>query len=73
MAVCRVTGRRTRRGNTVSHANNRTRRWLKANIQKVRVILPSGQIKRVYVSAKAIRSGKIQKAPVRPKITAQGE
>lgn len=65
MAVCSVTGKRSQVGNNVSHANNKTKRRLNANLQKIRVILPSGQIKRVWVSTKAIKSGKIRKAPVR--------
>ena len=65
MAKCSVTGKRARTGNNVSHANNRTRRWLKPNLQKIKVVLPSGEIKRVYASTKAIKSGKIRKAPVR--------
>ena len=32
------------------------------NLQRVRVKLPSGQVKRLWVSAKAIKAGKIEKA-----------
>jgi len=65
MAVCKVTGKRARTGNNVSHANNKTKRWLKPNLQKIRIVLPSGEVKREWVSTKAIKSGKIRKAPVR--------
>lgn len=65
MAVCSITGKRSQVGNNVSHANNKTKRRLNANLQKIRVILPSGQIKRVWVSTRAIKSGMIRKAPVR--------
>ncbi len=65
MAKCEVTGKRSRRANNVSHANNKTKRWVKPNLQKVRVVLPSGQVKRIYVSTEALRSGKVRKAPVR--------
>jgi len=31
-------------------------------LQRVRVQLPSGQVKRIWVSVKAIKAGKIKKA-----------
>ncbi len=71
MAVCAITGKRTRVGNSVSHANNRTKRWLKCNLQRVKVVLPNGQIKRVYVSTKALKAGKVSKAPNRKHILAR--
>lgn len=39
-----------------------TKRKFRPNVQRVRVKLPSGQVKRIWVSAKAIKAGKIQKA-----------
>ncbi len=38
--VCQITGRRTRVGNNVSHANNRTRRKFFPNLQKKRFYIP---------------------------------
>jgi large subunit ribosomal protein L28 len=62
MARCIVTGRRTQFGNTVSHANNRNRRTFRPNLQKVRAVI-DGKPQRVWVSTRAIKAGKIQKAP----------
>ncbi len=39
--VCRVTGKRVRVGNNVSHANNRTRRRFLPNLQKRRLWVES--------------------------------
>ncbi|NUP90605.1 MAG: 50S ribosomal protein L28 [Candidatus Sumerlaeia bacterium] len=61
MARCRITGKGTRVGNNVSHANNRTKRTFKANIQKIRVVV-EGKVQRLQVSTRAIKAGKVQKA-----------
>jgi large subunit ribosomal protein L28 len=39
--VCKLTGRRPRTGNNVSHANNKTKRRFLPNLQKRRLWLPS--------------------------------
>ncbi|GAB3246009.1 50S ribosomal protein L28 [Larkinella harenae] len=39
--VCQITGKRTRVGNNVSHANNRTKRKFFPNLQKKRFFLES--------------------------------
>ena len=61
MAICSKTGKRSQVGNNVSHANNKTKRRVKANLQKIRVVLPNGQVKRMYVSTRAIRSGMVKR------------
>ena len=38
------------------------KRVFRPNLQRVRVKLPSGRVKRIWVSVKAIKAGKIQKA-----------
>ena len=58
--VCYVTGRKDRSGNTSSHAMNENKRKLKANIKKV-TILVDGQPKKVWVSARALKSGKVER------------
>ncbi|MFP4166864.1 MAG: 50S ribosomal protein L28 [Opitutales bacterium] len=73
--VCTVTGKRpvkggriTRKGLTKKSGGigtslvKNTRRRFRPNVQKIRVRLPSGQVKRMWVSAKAIKAGKVQKA-----------
>ena len=59
--VCYVTGRRTTSGNNRSHAMNKTKRTYKPNLQKVKILV-DGKPKRVYVSAKALKSGKVERA-----------
>lgn len=55
---CFITGKGPGKGNNVSHANNRTKRTWGANVQKVRILV-DGKPKRVYVSTRALKSGKI--------------
>jgi len=57
---CVVTGRKTRTGNQRSHAMNANKRSWKANLQKVRIMV-DGKPKRVYVSARALKSGKVER------------
>ncbi|MDL4840020.1 50S ribosomal protein L28 [Aquibacillus rhizosphaerae] len=57
---CAVTGRKTTSGNTRSHAMNANKRTWKANVQKVRIMV-DGKPKRVYVSARALKSGKVER------------
>ena len=76
--VCYFTGKKTSFGNQVTHRGKAkylggvgtkvtgvTARKFKPNIQKVRAVI-DGQVVRIKVSAKAIRSGMITK-PVRRK------
>ena len=57
---CVVTGRQTRTGNHRSHAMNSNKRTWKSNVQKVRIMV-DGKPKRVYVSARALKSGKVER------------
>ncbi|MBU3851720.1 MAG: 50S ribosomal protein L28 [Candidatus Paralactobacillus gallistercoris] len=58
MAKDTITGRRTHFGNKRSHALNASRRSWKPNLQKVRILV-NGKPKRVWVSARALKSGKV--------------
>ncbi|MDQ0337549.1 large subunit ribosomal protein L28 [Caldalkalibacillus uzonensis] len=58
---CYVTGKKPGSGNQRSHAENKTRRKWGVNVQKVRILV-DGKPKRVYVSARALKSGKVQRA-----------
>jgi len=73
--VCAVTGKKTitgrrivrkglakKKGGIGLHVTSATKRTFKPNLQRVRIKDENGTIRRVWVSAKAIRSGKIQKA-----------
>ena len=57
---CVITGRKARSGNNRSHAMNKTKRTWGANLQKVRIIV-DGSPKKVWVSARALKSGKIER------------
>ncbi len=48
-------------GNSVSHANNRTRRRFEPNLQRVRAIV-DGQTKRITVCTSCLQAGKVTKA-----------
>ena len=49
-------------GNNVSHANNKTRRTWRPNLQVARVV-KDGQIVKVKVCTRCLAAGKIQRAP----------
>ncbi len=59
---CYATKKRGMSGNNRSHAMNASRRRWKANLQKVRIIDEEGNIKKVLVSARALRSGLVKRA-----------
>jgi len=61
MATCYVCGKYKVVGNNVSHANNKTKRWFKPNLQRIKVVTKNGN-RRVAVCTRCIRSGKIKKA-----------
>lgn len=60
--VCSVTGKKSLSGNNRSHSLQATKKKWKANLQKVKVIDENGQVKRVYVSARALKSGLVKRA-----------
>ena len=75
--VCHFTGKKTSFGNKVTHRGKAkylggvgtkvtgiTARKFRPNIQKVRALI-DGQIVRIKVSAKALRSGLVTKPPKR--------
>ncbi|AQL56340.1 50S ribosomal protein L28 [Abyssicoccus albus] len=57
---CYVTGRKVKAGNNRSHALNANKRVFKANLQKVRILV-DGKPKKVWVSARALKSGKVER------------
>ena len=56
---CYVTGKSPKSGNNRSHALNKTKRTLGVNVQKVRILV-DGKPKKVWVSARALKSGKVE-------------
>lgn len=59
---CYVCGKSVAFGNNVSHANNRTRRVWKPNLQVARIVV-DGKITRIRVCTRCLKAGKIQRAP----------
>ena len=59
---CYVCDKGVAYGNNVSHANNRTRRVWKPNLQVARIVI-DGKITKIKVCTRCLHSGKIQRAP----------
>ncbi len=61
MASCVLCGKKRTIGNNVSHANNKTKRVIMPNLQKMRIITKNG-VQRLYVCTRCLRSGRVKKA-----------
>jgi large subunit ribosomal protein L28 len=59
---CYSCGKGVAFGNNVSHANNKTRRVFRPNLQVVR-IFKDGKVVKVKVCTRCIAAGKFQRAP----------
>jgi large subunit ribosomal protein L28 len=59
--ACEICGKRPQVGNSVSHANNRTKRRWFPNLQRVRAI-QGGTTRRIRVCTRCLRSGLVVKA-----------
>ncbi|TVR49310.1 MAG: 50S ribosomal protein L28 [Puniceicoccaceae bacterium] len=73
--ICEITGKRPTTGSIIHrkgqskksggigmHVTKVTKRTFSPNVQRIRVKLPSGQVKRMNVSVKAIKAGLVTKA-----------
>jgi len=60
---CYSCGRGVAFGNNVSHANNKTRRVWKPNLQVVRTLDENGKIVKVKVCTRCLAAGKVKRAP----------
>jgi len=58
--ACEICGRARSVGNNVSHANNRTRRVWKPNLQVVRANM-AGTVRRILACTRCLRSGRVVK------------
>jgi len=78
--ICALCGKKTTFGNSLARRGRAkylggvgvkttgiTRRKFMPNLQKIRVQLPDGTVKRMTVCTQCIRSGKVQKPRPRPK------
>ncbi|HMD60028.1 MAG TPA: 50S ribosomal protein L28 [Opitutaceae bacterium] len=72
--VCFATGRRPVKGNIINrkgqskksggigmHVTSITKRKFRPNLQRVRIRMPNGGTKRVWVSVKALKAGMVEK------------
>lgn len=73
--ICSITGKRPVKGRKIIHKGQSKKsggiglqlvkqntRTFKPNVQKIRVRSENGQVKRVWVSVKAIKAGLVEKA-----------
>jgi len=58
--ICSICGKGRSVGYNVSHANNKTKRVWRPNLQRVRARV-EGRVKRVLVCTDCIHSGRVQK------------
>ncbi len=58
---CEICGKQTVFGRQISHAHNVSSRKFYPNIQKVKVRLPSGEVRRIKVCTKCLKAGKVEK------------
>ena len=60
--ICASCDKRPQVGNLVSNANNRVKRWIYPNVQKMRYTLASSnKVKRGAICAKCLKAGKVKK------------
>lgn len=73
--ICAITGKRPVKGSIINrkgqskksggigtHTTSKTPRKFRPNLQKIRVKMPNGGTKRVWVAVKAIKAGLVTKA-----------
>ncbi len=59
--TCDICGKGKLSGNKVSHANNRSKKFSKPNLQPVKAMGAHGAHVRMHVCTRCIRSGKVTK------------
>lgn len=64
--ICSICDKRPQVGNLVSHANNKTKRWVYPNVHKMRFVRVDQTHKKIKVESgkvctKCVKAGKIQK------------
>ncbi len=58
---CAICGKKRMAGNNVSHANNKTKRVFRPNLQPVRAVV-GGVTQRILTCTRCLRSGRVTKA-----------
>ncbi|HBR71063.1 TPA: 50S ribosomal protein L28 [Candidatus Dependentiae bacterium] len=64
MKICAICSKKPQSTFSVSHAHNRTKRWLYPNVHVMRYTLvgdPKGEVHRAAVCTKCLKKGKIKK------------
>ena len=61
MAKCAICGKGPSFGHNVSHANNKTRKVWRPNVQRVKTVR-NGTVRHLNVCTQCIKSGKVSKA-----------
>lgn len=61
--ICAVCGKRPQVANIVSHANNRTKKWVYPNVHKMRftMVETSSKVHAGKVCTKCVKAQKVQK------------
>ncbi len=59
--ACSVCGKKRMVGHNVSHANNKTKRVFRPNLQTVRAVV-NGVTQRILTCTRCLRSGRVTKA-----------
>ncbi|MCQ2955982.1 MAG: 50S ribosomal protein L28 [Opitutales bacterium] len=72
--ICYITGKKRVVGSCISrkgqskksggigtHVTKKVRRIFKPNLQRVKIALPNGQVRHVWVSVKALKAGLVEK------------
>ncbi|KAB2961329.1 MAG: 50S ribosomal protein L28 [Thermoanaerobaculia bacterium] len=67
---CDLCGKSTTTGRKVSHAHNVTSRTWEPNLRAVRALV-DGTVRRIRVCSRCLRSGRVQRPPVRKPFLAE--
>ncbi|MDR2422946.1 MAG: 50S ribosomal protein L28 [Deltaproteobacteria bacterium] len=59
--VCQICGKSPQNGHNVSHANNRTKKVWRPNLQSVRAQDELGRVKKIRACAQCVKNGLVRK------------
>ncbi len=62
MAKCAICNKGAHFGKKVSHSHRRSPKMWRSNIKRVRVKMPDGGTKKMYVCTHCLRAGKVERA-----------
>ena len=61
MAKCEICGKGPLFGHNVSHANNKTKKTWKPNVQRIKTV-SGGTVRHIRVCTRCLKSGKVAKS-----------